>query len=78
MKELLKVVTDIGKASVLDGTLNANDLRTNKKQLAVKLAKTAAWTLIQRHPLYIAVKYGMIAVTSVLILIVVASLYFLS
>lgn len=46
MKELLKLATEIGKSSVLDGTINANDLRNNKKQLAVKLAKTAAWTLV--------------------------------
>lgn len=78
MKELLRVAADVGKASVLDGTVNANDLRTNKKQLAIKLAKTAAWTLIQRHPLFIAIKYGLIAAASVLVLSLIAALYFLS
>ncbi|TLX16565.1 hypothetical protein [Rhizobium sp. MHM7A] len=48
---------DGGRASVLDGTVNANDLRNNKKQLAVTLAKTAVWTLTQRHPLFIVFKY---------------------
>jgi hypothetical protein len=76
MKELLKVAADIGKASVLDGTINANALRGNKKRLAVNLVKTAAWTLIQRHPLFIAIKYGLIAAATVLVLILIGVLYF--
>ena len=75
MKELLKLATEIGKSSVLDGTINANDLRNNKKQLAVKLAKTAAWTLVQRHPLFIAVKYGSIAAAIVLFIALIGFLY---
>jgi hypothetical protein len=76
MKELLKVAAEIGKASVLDGTINANDLRTNKTQLAVKLAKTAAWALVQRHPLFIAFKYGAFAAAFVLLIALVGILYF--
>jgi hypothetical protein len=76
MKELLKLATEIGKASVLDGTINATDLRNNKKQMAVKLAKTAAWTLVQRHPLFIAIKYGAFAAAFVLLIALIGILYF--
>ena len=76
MNELLKLASEIGKSSVLDGTLNINDLRNNKKQLAVNLAKTAAWTLVQRHPLFIAVKYGAIAVAIALLIVLIGVLYF--
>jgi hypothetical protein len=76
MKALFNLVADIGKNAVLDGTVNSNDLRHNKKQMAVKLAKTAAWTLIQRHPFFIAVKYGAIAVVALLVVILLAVAYF--
>lgn len=76
MKELLKLAAEIGRSSVLDGTINVNDLRNNKKELAVKLAKTAAWTIVQRHPLFIAAKYGAIAASVILLIVLIRVLYF--
>jgi hypothetical protein len=76
MKELIKFAAEIGKASVLDGTINSNDLLHNKKQLTVKLAKTAAWTLVQRHPLFLAIKFGVFLTIFILLMIFAAAFYF--
>lgn len=76
MKDLIKLGLELGKNSVLDGTLNANDLRNNKKQMAVKFVKTAAWTLIQRHPLFVGIKYGFMALAAFAILSLIGGIYF--
>lgn len=77
MKEILKTVLEVGKSSVLDGSVNAADLKTNKKKVAMSLAKGVAWQLVQRHPLFMVIKLGLYAGAAVLALIIIALLFWL-
>jgi len=69
MKNILNAALEVAKSSALDGSINAADLRNNKKKVAFGLAKSVAWTLVQHHPLYIALKLAMWGAVGILALI---------
>ncbi|NTF18202.1 hypothetical protein G6L37_07265 [Agrobacterium rubi] len=69
MKNLIKTAFGIAASSALDGTLNANDLRSNKKKVAITLAKSVGWTIVQNHPAYIMAKLVLWALGAVIFLL---------
>lgn len=70
MKNLVKLVLGIAASSALDGTLNARDLKNNKKKAAFALAKTVGWTIVQNHPAFILAKLVFWGVCAFLVLVV--------
>lgn len=70
MKNIIKTVMDIAASSAMDGTLNAKDLKHNKKKVAFALAKTVGWTIVQNHPAYIMAKLVLWGIAAVIFLIV--------
>jgi hypothetical protein len=73
MQKIIEAAAEVAKATVLDCTITAADLRENKKNVAAKLAKSLAWMFIQNHPLYIAIKlalWGLAAFAAVVLAIV--------
>ncbi|MCS4089367.1 hypothetical protein [Rhizobium sp. BK176] len=78
MQKLIEAAADMAKATVLEGNISATDLRDHKKNVAVKLAKSLAWTLIQNHPLYIAFTLALwgLAAFAALVLGIVAYFWF--
>jgi hypothetical protein len=74
MQKIIEAAAELAKATVLDGNITAADLRDDRKYVAVKLAKSLAWTLIQHHPLFIAFRlalWGLAAFVAVVLAIVV-------
>lgn len=76
MKGILSAVIEVAKTSALDGSINRADVRNNKKKVALGLAKSVAWTLVQRHPLYIAFRLAMWGVISVAVIVFLLVLWF--
>lgn len=69
IKKLLQAAAEAGKTSALDGTLNAADLRNDKKRIAFSLAKSVAWALVQNHPAYIMLKLALWGFLALVVLI---------
>lgn len=70
IKKLLQAAAEVGKTAALDGTLNAADIRANKKKVALSLAKSVAWTLVQNHPAYIMLKLALWGFGALVLLII--------
>lgn len=76
MRKIFETVAEAAKTAALDGTLNAADLRNNKKKVAVSLAKAALWTFIENHPAYIILKWVARAIIALIVLGIAIGLYF--
>lgn len=77
MQKIIEAAAEVAKATVLDGNITAADIRDNKKDVAVKLAKSLAWTLIQNHPLYIAFKMALWGVAAFAVIVLAVVAYFM-
>lgn len=59
IKKMMEAALEVSKTAALDGTLNATDLKSNRKKVVFSLVKSAAWMLVQRHPAYIMLKLAL-------------------
>lgn len=70
----MKKTLDFAMTLAASGAMDPAHLKGNKKQVAFKLAKTAAWVMIQKHPLFMALKLALYALAAVALLVVVGVL----
>jgi hypothetical protein len=78
IKKLLQAAAEVGKTAALDGTLNAADIRANKKKVAFSLVKSVAWTLVQNHPAYIMLKLALWGFGTFALLIIVGVIAYIA